>query len=291
MEKQYSIGWIGTGVMGNSMCSHIMSLAKETYVYNRTQSKAQNLIDNGAIWCNSPQEVAQRADIIFTIIGYPKDVEEVYLSENGLINNSKEGSIIIDMTTSSPTLAKELNEKGKEKNISILDAPVTGGDIGAKNATLVIMVGGDENTYNTVLPFFNNMGKVVSYQGNCGAGQHTKLANQIGIAGSIIGTCEALMYASKNNLDLHQFIQTIGSGSAGSWQLTNMGTRIANDDFNPGFFIKHFVKDMKLALDECEKLNLKLPGLDLVCSIYDRVIGTNQENLGIQELYNILKGL
>lgn len=289
--EQKTIGWIGTGVMGRYMCEYSMNEASETYVYNRTKSKAQPLLDKGAIWCDSIQEVAKRCDIIFTIISMPKDVEETYLSENGLINSSKEGTILVDMTTSSPTLAKEIYEKGVEKGIQILDAPVTGGDIGAKNGTLVIMVGGDNKTYYEILPYFKEMGNVASFFGTAGSGQHAKLANQIGIAGSIIGTCEALMYAAKQNLDLLPFIETIKGGSAGSWQLQNMGPRIVNGDFNPGFYIKHFVKDMKLALEEAEKMNLNLSGLELVYSIYNNVKDTEDENLGIQGLYKILNNL
>ena len=288
-QQQKSIGWIGTGVMGESMCSYVMKLAKETFVYNRTKSKAQTLLDKGAVWCESPQEVAQKADIIFSIIGYPKDVEEVYLGENGLINSAKTGNILVDMTTSSPTLAREIYNKAKEKGISVLDAPVTGGDIGAKNGTLVIMVGGDKKVFEEVKPYFDEMGSVVSFMGEAGLGQHTKLANQIGIAGSIIGTCEALLYAAKAGVDLEQFIETIRGGSAGSWQLTNMGPRIVQENFEPGFYIKHFIKDMKLALDECEKMNLKLRGLELVYSIYEKLKNTPQENLGIQGLYKVLQ--
>lgn len=288
MEK-VNIGWIGTGVMGKSMCEYASKIANQTFVYNRTKSKAQELINNGAIWCDSPKEVAQNADIIFTIIGYPKDVEEMYLSDEGLINSAKENAILVDMTTSSPTLAKQIYETATKKGVQVLDAPVTGGDIGAKNGTLVIMVGGEKSTFEMIEPYFNEMSNVISYQGEAGSGQHTKLANQIGIAGSIIGTCEALLYASKNNLDLEQFIETIKTGSAGSWQLSNMGPRIVNNDFNPGFFIKHFVKDMKLALDEAEKMNLTLKGLELVHSIYEKVIQTEDENLGIQGLYKILQ--
>lgn len=288
--QQKSIGWIGTGVMGESMCSHIMKLAKETYVYNRTKSKAQSLIDKGAIWCESVEEVAQRADIIFTIIGYPKDVEETYLGEKGLINSVKKGTILVDMTTSSPTLAREIYNTAKERGIQVLDAPVTGGDIGAKNGTLVIMVGGEEEIFEEVKPYFNEMGSVVSFMGEeSGLGQHTKLANQIGIAGSIIGTCEALLYAAKTGIDLELFIETIKGGSAGSWQLTNMGPRIVKKNFEPGFYIKHFIKDMKLALEECEKINLKLQGLELVYSIYEKVKDTKEEELGIQGLYKILQ--
>ncbi|MCH8519959.1 MAG: NAD(P)-dependent oxidoreductase [Nanoarchaeota archaeon] len=289
-KNRKSIGWIGTGVMGESMCKYVMNQENSgIYVYNRTKSKAQNLLDKDAIWCENPQEVAQRADIIFTIIGYPKDVEEIYLSENGLINSAKEGTILVDMTTSSPTLAKEIYDKGQEREILVLDAPVTGGDIGAKNGTLVIMVGGDEKVFEEVKPYFDEMGSIVSFMGKAGLGQHTKLANQIGIAGSIIGTCEALLYATKTGINLEQFIETIKGGSAGSWQLTNMAPRIIQENFEPGFYIKHFIKDMKLALDECEKMNITLQGLELVHSIYSKVKDTDLENLGTQGLYKILK--
>ncbi|MFT4244681.1 MAG: NAD(P)-dependent oxidoreductase [Candidatus Woesearchaeota archaeon] len=292
--QQKSIGWIGTGVMGVSMCSHAMKLARETYVYNRTKSKAQSLLDKGAIWCESVEEVAQRADIIFTIIDYPKDVEETYLGKNGLnnglINSAKKGTILVDMTTSSPTLAQKIFNEAKKRGIHVLDAPVTGGDIGAKNGTLVIMVGGEKQVFKEVKPYFDEMGSVVSFMGeDAGVGQHTKLANQIGIAGSIIGTCEALLYAAKTGIDLGLFIETIKGGSAGSWQLTNMGPRIVQENFEPGFYIKHFIKDMRLALEECEKMDLKLQGLKLVYSIYKKVKDTKEEDLGIQGLYKILQ--
>ncbi|GAF97566.1 unnamed protein product, partial [marine sediment metagenome] len=254
MDKH--IGWIGTGVMGKSMCAHILKAGYPVSVYNRTKEKAKDLIQMGAIWCLSPKEVAEKCDILFTIVGFPLDVEEVYLGENGILKTIKENSIIVDMTTSEPSLAQRVYNEAKKLGVSSLDAPVSGGDVGAKNGTLAIMIGGDKEAYETVLPFFNLMGQNISYMGKEGAGQHTKMSNQILIASTMIGTIESLLYAYKAGNDLDEVIKVIGKGAAGCWSINNLGPRIAKSNFEPGFFIKHFIKDMGIALKEAKLMNL-----------------------------------
>ena len=223
MEKK--IGWIGTGVMGKSMCAHLLNAGYHISVYNRTKSKVDELINNGAIWCSNPKEVAEKSEIVFTIVGYPNDVKEVYLGENGILKGAQKGSIIVDMTTSEPSLAVEIYEKAKIKGISSLDAPVSGGDVGAKEGTLAIMVGGDKETYNEILPLFQLMGKNIAYMGKPGAGQHTKMSNQILIASTMIGVVESLLYAYKAENDLEDVINVIGKGAAGCWSINNLGPR------------------------------------------------------------------
>jgi len=282
------VGWIGTGVMGKSMCAHILNAGYKISVFNRTKEKTKELIDMGAIWCSSPKEVAEKSDIVFTIVGFPHDVEEVYLGENGILKSIKNGSIVVDMTTSEPSLAQNIYNKGKKLGVSSLDAPVSGGDVGAKNGTLAIMIGGDKETYEKVLPFFELMGKNISYMGKEGAGQHTKMSNQILIASTMIGTIESLLYAYKAGNDLDEVIQVIGKGAAGCWSINNLGPRIAKDNFEPGFFIKHFVKDMGIALKEAKLLKLSLPGLALAYQFYMYAMALGLENLGSQGLYKVL---
>nr|WP_245543841.1 NAD(P)-dependent oxidoreductase [Maridesulfovibrio salexigens] len=283
------IGWIGTGVMGGSMCMHLMKAGNEAFVYNRTKSKADKLLAEGATWCASPAEVAKKADIIFTIVGYPTDVEQTILGENGVLANADSGKIIVDMTTSEPALAKRIAEEATAKGVGSLDAPVSGGDLGARNATLAIMVGGEKKIFDEVMPLFDVMGNNIQLMGKAGAGQHTKMCNQILIAGTMIGTVESLLYAYKAGMDLNEVIDVIGSGAAGSWSINNLGRRIADDDFNPGFFIKHFVKDMGIALDEAKRMNLSLPGLALVNQFYISAMALGYEELGTQALYKVLE--
>ena len=285
---EQNIGWIGTGVMGKSMCAHILNAGYKISVYNRTKEKAKELIDMGAIWCSSPREVAEKSDIVFTIVGFPHDVEEVYLGDNGILKSIKNSSIIIDMTTSEPSLAQKIYKEAKKLGVSSLDAPVSGGDIGAKNGTLAIMIGGDKKAYEKVLPFFELMGKNISYMGKEGAGQHTKMSNQILIASTMIGTIESLLYAYKAGNDLDEVIQVIGKGAAGCWSINNLGPRIAKGNFEPGFFIKHFVKDMGIALKEAKILKLSLPGLALTYQFYMYAMALGLENLGSQGLYKVL---
>jgi len=282
------VGWIGTGVMGNSMCAHILNAGYKISVFNRTKDKAKDLIDMGANWCSNPKEVAEKSDIIFTIVGFPQDVEEVYFGDEGILESIKAESIIVDMTTSEPSLAQKIYSEAKKIGVSSLDAPVSGGDIGARNGKLAIMIGGDRETYEKVLPFFKLMGENISYMGKDGAGQHTKMSNQILIASTMIGTVESLLYAYKAGNDLDEVIQVIGKGAAGCWSINNLGPRIAKGNFEPGFFIKHFVKDMGIALKEARIMNLSLPGLALAYQFYMYAMALGLENLGSQGLYKIL---
>jgi len=282
------IGWIGTGVMGKSMCAHILKAGYPVSVYNRTKEKAEDLVQMGARWSSSPKEVAEKCDILFTIVGFPLDVEEVYLGENGVLKTIKKNSIIVDMTTSEPSLAQRIYKEARQIGVSSLDAPVSGGDVGAKNGTLAIMIGGDKEAYETILPFFNLMGQNISYMGKEGAGQHTKMSNQILIASTMIGTIESLLYAYKAGNDLDEVIKVIGKGAAGCWSINNLGPRIAQGNFEPGFFIKHFMKDMGIALKEAKFMNLSLPGLALAYQFYMYAMALGLENLGSQGLYKVL---
>lgn len=280
-----SIGFIGLGVMGKSMAGHILKAGYPLYVYNRTKAKADELVEKGAIWADSPKEVAEKAKIVFTIVGFPQDVEETYLGENGLITHGKEGTYFVDMTTSSPSLAKKMYEEGKKKGIPVLDAPVSGGDIGAREARLAIMVGGDKDAFDYVLPLFEVMGKNITYLGEAGAGQHTKMANQVAIASGMIGVCEALVYAKKAGLDVQKVVDTISTGAAASFSLSSYAPRILKEDYTPGFFIKHFIKDMTIALNEAEKMGIDLPGLALAKEMYEKLAAQGEENSGTQALY------
>jgi 3-hydroxyisobutyrate dehydrogenase len=286
---EQNIGWIGTGVMGKSMCAHLLSAGYKIFVFNRTKEKTNDLVIMGATLCKNAKEVAEKSDIIFTIVGFPKDVEEVYLGENGIFKSIKKGSIVIDMTTSEPSLAQKIYNEAKKIGVSSLDAPVSGGDVGAKNATLAIMVGGDKESYEKILPLFRLMGKNISYMGKQGAGQHTKMSNQILIASTMIGVFESLLYAHKAGNNLDEVIQVIGKGAAGCWSINNLGPRIVSENFDPGFFIKHFVKDMGIALKEAMLMNLSLPGLALAYQFYMYAMALGLENLGTQGLYKILR--
>ena len=278
------LGWIGTGVMGRWMCQHLMDLGYEMTVYNRTKSKAQSLIDDGATWAESPSEVAAVSDVIFTIVGFPPDVREVYLGENGILNGAKSGSIIVDMTTTEPSLAQEVYAAASEQNVSSVDAPVSGGDVGAREARLSIMVGGDDAAVEAIMPLFSAMGKNIVHQGDAGAGQHTKMCNQITISGTMIGVCEGLIYGHKAGLDLETMLSSISGGAAACWSLDNLAPRVLKRDFDPGFFVEHFIKDMSIALDEARKMNLSLPGLALVHQLYTAVQAQGHGRLGTQAL-------
>lgn len=285
------VGWIGTGVMGKSMCKHLLTNNCTIFVYNRTQEKTKELVELGATLCNSPAEVAANSEVVFTIVGFPKDVEETILGENGVIAHAKEGTIIVDMTTSTPSLAKRIADVAASKKMAALDAPVSGGDLGAREGTLAIMVGGDTATYAEVLPYFEVMGQNIKRMGEAGSGQHCKMANQILIAGTMIGTVESLLYATKTGMDLDEVIDVIGSGAAGSWSINNLGRRIAKKDFDPGFFIKHFVKDMGIALEEAAAMNLSLPGLALANQFYVAAKAQGLEDLGTQGLYKVFEAM
>jgi 3-hydroxyisobutyrate dehydrogenase len=288
-KEQTVIGFIGIGVMGKSMASHLMAAGYETHIYTRTKSSADALLEKGAIWEETPGKVAAAADITITIVGYPHDVKEVYLSENGILANCSPGNIVIDMTTSSPKLAAEIYNAAKEKGISSLDAPVSGGDVGAKNGTLSIMVGGDKATFETILPLFELMGKNIVYQGKAGSGQHCKMANQIAIACNMMGVCESIRYAEKAGLDPVTVLKSIETGAAGSWSLSNLAPRMIKHDFDPGFYIKHFIKDMTIALESSKDIGLAAEGLALAKSLYDQVAEDGGENLGTQALYKNYK--
>lgn len=262
------IGWIGTGVMGTSMVGHLMTAGYGATLYTRSRSKAEPLIARGAKWAATPKEVAEQSDVIFSIVGFPTDVRAVMLGADGALAGSKPGNILVDMTTSEPSLAVEIHQASKAKGVFSVDAPVSGGDIGAKNATLSIMIGGDKEIVDALQPLFSAMGKTLVHQGGPGAGQHTKMANQILIATNMIGVCESLLYGYKAGLDLPTMLQSVGPGAAGSWSLNNLGPRMMNNNFDPGFFVEHFIKDMGIALSEAKRLGLSLPGLALGEQLY-----------------------
>ena len=266
------IAWIGIGVMGESMAGHLLDAGHELFVYNRTVSKTDGLVKRGATLLKEVKDAPLNADVIFSMVGYPKDVEEVYLGENGLIKTAKEGQVFVDMTTSSPTLAKKISEEFAKVGATALDLPVTGGDIGAKNGTLSIMAGGDKKVFEeTVLPLVKNFGKNITYFGEAGKGQYTKLANQIAIATTMISVAESFKFAKEIGLNLDDFFNIVSTGSGGSFSMTSYGPRILKGDFKPGFFIHHFIKDMRLALEECEKMNIKLPGLETAYEVYNEL--------------------
>ncbi|NOY08647.1 MAG: NAD(P)-dependent oxidoreductase [Spirochaetes bacterium] len=285
------IGWIGTGVMGKSMCMHILKKGYRVFVYNRTEEKAGELIKKGAEWCNSPEAVAAKSRYVFTIVGYPYDVREVMFGDRGVFKSVSAGSVLIDMTTSEPSLAEEIYGKARALGASSLDAPVSGGDVGAREAKLAIMAGGDRKSFDEVLPLFKLMGENISYMGGAGAGQHTKMSNQILISTSMIGVVESLLYAQKAGLDQREMLDIVGRGAAASWSFNNYGPRIIKGDYNPGFFIKHFIKDMGIALDEAKKMNLSLPGLALANQFYIAASAMGLENAGTQALYKVLEKL
>jgi 3-hydroxyisobutyrate dehydrogenase len=279
------VGFIGIGVMGKSMAGHLLSAGYPLVVYTRTKEKAVELINRGAEWVETPKEVAEKANVIFTIVGYPYDVEEVYFGENGLISNGKKGSYLIDMTTSAPTLAIRIFDEAKKMGIHTIDAPVSGGDIGAKNASLSIMVGGEKDAFEEILPLLQKLGSNIVYQGKAGSGQHTKMCNQIAIASNMIGVAEAIIYAEKAGLDPETVLKSISTGAAGSWSLSNLAPRMLKGDFEPGFYIKHFIKDMKIAIEEAKNMGMDAPGLTLAESIYQQLAEKGEENSGTQAIY------
>ena len=240
------IGWIGTGVKGASMCGHLMDQGFEATIYTRSKEKAQGLLDKGAQWADSPKAVAENSDVIFAIVGFPADVRAVFLGDDGALAGSKAGNILVDMTTSEPSLAVEIYNAAKTQGVQSVDAPVSGGDVGAKNGTLSIMIGGDQDVVDAFQPMWDAMGKTIVHQGGAGAGQHTKMVNQTLIATNMIGVCEALLYGYKAGLDLPTVMQSVASGAAGSWSLSNLGPRIIDNNFDPGFFVEHFIKDLSL---------------------------------------------
>lgn len=283
------IAFIGTGVMGKSVVRHLLKANYEVHIYSRTESKAQSLVEEGANWHATAAEAAKEADVIFTMVGYPSDVEEVYFGNQGIFSTAKEGSVVIDMTTSQPTLAKKIKEFAEQKQIDSLDAPVSGGDVGAKNGTLSIMVGGNKEVFERMEPLLKVFGKNIVYQGQAGAGQHTKMCNQIAIATNMIGVAEALVYGKKAGLDLETVLKSIEAGAAGSWSLSNLGPRMLKGDQEPGFYIKHFLKDMRIALEEAQLMELKLPGLELAKQMYDELSAQGMDDNGTQSLITYYK--
>ena len=262
------IGWIGTGVMGASMVSHLIDAGFQATVYSRTRDKAEPVLAKGAEWADSPKAVAEASDVIFAIVGFPSDVREVMLGEDGALAGSKPGNVLVDMTTSEPSLAIEIHEAARAQDVHSVDAPVSGGDVGAKNGTLSIMIGGDDEVVQALQPCWDAMGGTIVHQGGAGAGQHTKMVNQILLATNMIGVCEALLYGQKAGLDLPTVLESVGGGAAASWSLSNLGPRIMDNNFDPGFFVEHFIKDMGIALSEGKTLGLSLPGLALSHQLY-----------------------
>lgn len=280
-----NISFIGTGVMGASIVRHLLQAGYPVTVHTRTKTKAEPLLGAGAVWASTVAEAVQGADLIFTMVGMPADVEEIYLKENGILANGTSGQIVVDMTTSSPALAKEIDQAATAKGIASLDAPVSGGDVGAKNGTLSIMCGGEEAIFEAVKPIFSLFGSQIIRQGEAGAGQHTKMSNQLAIATNMIGVCEALVYAEKAGLDPDRVLQSISPGAAGSWSLSNLGPRMLAGNFEPGFYTKHFLKDLRIALDEARRMNLELPGLQLAASLYEELTAKGYGDKGTQVLF------
>lgn len=272
------IGFIGTGVMGTGIINNLLKNKREVYVFNRTKAHADAVIKNGAKWLDSPAEIAKKCDVIFTMVGFPKDVENVYFGENGLFETAHSGQYLIDMTTSKPSLAKEITQKGEATGIHVLDAPVSGGDIGAKNGTLTVFIGGKKNDLNHLQNIFNDFSKETNYFGEAGSGQNAKMANQIMIAGTMTGMTEMLVYAKAAHLDLKQICQTLQGGAAENFSLGSYGPRILKDDYTPGFFAKHFLKDLRIALEEADEMKINLPATKLAKDLYQELV--DDEGLG-----------
>ncbi|MBI4521421.1 MAG: NAD(P)-dependent oxidoreductase [Gemmatimonadetes bacterium] len=285
------VGWVGTGVMGAPMCGHLLARGYRVAVHTRNKAKAQALLDSGATWASTPGAVGQQADIVFTIVGLPREVREVYFGEQGLLAAARPGQAFVDMTTTEPTLAREIYDAARAKGAAALDAPVSGGDVGARNATLSIMIGGDRPLFDKTLPLLEAMGKRIVYQGGAGAGQHTKMSNQIVISGTMIGVCESLLYAHKAGLSLDTMLDTIRGGAAACWALDNLAPRIVKRDFAPGFFVEHFIKDMGIALAEAERMGIALPGLALVHQLYVALRAQGHGRSGTQALMLALESI
>ena len=282
--KTTALGWIGTGVMGASMCGHLLSAGYPVTIYNRTRSKAEKLEAQGATWAESPAEVAAASDITFSIVGFPGDVREVFLGENGALAGASPRNVLVDMTTSDPTLATEIAREGAALDVGTIDAPVSGGDVGARNATLSIMIGGEDEHVERVWPLFEIIGDTLVHLGGPGSGQHTKMVNQILIATAMIGVSEALLYANGAGLDLLKVLEAVSGGAAGSWSLNNLGPRMLENDFAPGFLVDHFVKDMSIALDEVRAMQLSLPGLALAHQLNVALQAQGHGHAGTQSL-------
>jgi 3-hydroxyisobutyrate dehydrogenase len=278
------IGWIGVGVMGRSMCGHLLSEGYRTSVFTRTREKAGDLIERGAAWAETPREVAGASDVVFTMVGFPADVRDVYFGENGVLGGAQRDALLVDMTTTEPTLAREIHGAARARGAWSVDAPVSGGDVGARNRALSIMAGGDQEAVDTVMPLFRLLGKNIVHQGGPGAGQHAKMCNQIVIAGTMIGVCESLVYAHKAGLNPELVLQSIRSGAAGCWTLENLVPRVLRNDFEPGFIVEHFIKDMGIALGEAQRMRLAMPGLALVHQLYTALAAQGDGRRGTQAL-------
>ncbi|MDQ0860444.1 NAD(P)-dependent oxidoreductase [Bacillus sp. V2I10] len=283
------IGFIGVGVMGKSMAGHLLKDGYPVLVYTRTKEKAAELIEAGAVWMETIEEVASQSAYIITMVGYPSDVEDIYLNEKGILNSAKEGTYVIDMTTSKPSLAKEIYKAAKQRHIHALDAPVSGGDVGAREARLSIMAGGDQEAFDACMPIFSVIGQNIVYQGEAGSGQHTKMCNQIAIAAGMIGVSEAIAYAEHAGLDPENVLKSISAGAAGSWSLSNLGPRMLKEDFEPGFYVKHFIKDMGIAIEEADHMKMEVPGLTLAHSLYTELQKKGEGNSGTQALFKLWK--
>jgi 3-hydroxyisobutyrate dehydrogenase len=270
--------------MGQSMCGHLIDAGYPMTVYSRTRQKAEALLARGAAWADSPQAVADASDVVFTMVGFPQDVRQVYLAPDGVIAGARAGSLLVDMTTTEPTLAREIDQQARSRGASAVDAPVSGGDVGARNRALSIMVGGEPDAVSRAMPFFEILGKNIVHQGGPGAGQHTKMCNQIVIAGTMIGVCESLLYAYAATLDPEKMLQSIRSGAAGCWTLENLAPRILKDNFEPGFIVEHFIKDMGIALAEAQRMGLSMPGLALVHQLYLALQAQGHGRRGTQAL-------
>ena len=291
MSEGTRVGWIGTGVMGSAMCGHLLTAGYPVSAFNRTRQRADGVVSAGAVWRSLPAEVAADADVVFTMVGFPSDVREVVLGDDGVLAGAKPGAVLVDMTTSEPSLAREIYEAARARDVESLDAPVSGGDVGARNGTLVIMVGGDEAAFERVLPLFQTFGQTIVHEGGPGAGQHTKMANQVAIASGMIGVCECLLYAYRAGLDVQRVLDTISGGAAGSWSLTNYAPRVLRGDFAPGFKVEHFIKDLGIALAEAARMNLALPGLALAQQLYVAVRAQGHGQLGTHALVKALASL
>ncbi|TWT93358.1 NAD(P)-dependent oxidoreductase [Stieleria varia] len=278
------IGWIGTGVMGRSMCGHLINAGYQATVYNRTASKTEPLAALGATVANSPREVAEQSDVVFTIVGFPGDVREVILGDQGVLAGAQAGMTVVDMTTSQPSLAEEIAQRAAAQSVDSIDAPVSGGDTGARNAALSIMIGGADGAVQRVWPLFELMGKTIVHQGGPGLGQHTKMVNQTLIASGMIAICEGLLYAQKAGLDINTVLQSVSSGAAGSWSLSNLAPRMVAGDHAPGFYVEHFIKDMGIALEEAARMQLALPGLALAHQLYQALAAQGHAKDGTQSL-------
>ncbi len=279
-----NIAFIGIGVMGRGMVANLLKAGNDVQVYSRRRESAQEVVAQGAVWHDSIKGCVREADVVITMVGFPKDVEEVYFGQGGIILSAKPGATLIDMTTTSPKLAERIYSVAKEKGLQALDAPVSGGDTGARTGTLAIMVGGDEDAFLRCAPVFEAMGKTIRYAGSAGKGQHTKMANQIVIAGAVSGVAEAIAYAKAAGLDVHEMLGTITGGAAGSWQLANNGPKMAEGDYRPGFYIKHFIKDMSLAHEEAADRGLSLPLLDTALAAYRQLADEGYGDEGTQAI-------